>query len=80
MIMKMLTHLHVMVKHLWCVHICKGGERGEEKEVKLGLECYLRGTATPYPVHHQPYGGDRQWWPRGRCSVGGTTTPRAVPT
>ena len=59
MIVKMLTHLHVMVKHLWCWHICKGGEKGEEKEAKLSLGCCHGGTTTPCSVHRYPYGYDR---------------------
>ena len=50
MIVKMLTHLHVMVKHLWCWHICKGIKGGEEGDEVLTLE----GIVTPYPVYHHP--------------------------
>jgi hypothetical protein len=39
----MLTHLHVMVKHLWCWHIRKGGEKDEEEEALSGLVCYHGG-------------------------------------
>ena len=59
MIVKMRTHLHVMVKHLECWHIYKGGEKGEEKDAKPGLGCYPKGTAMPCPVHRNPWGGDR---------------------
>jgi hypothetical protein len=50
MIVKMLTHLLVIVKHLWCRYICKGIKEGEEGDEVLPLE----GTVTPCPVHHHP--------------------------
>jgi hypothetical protein len=42
--MKMLTHLHVMVKHLWCWHICKGIKEGKKGDEVLPL------GAPPSPV------------------------------
>jgi hypothetical protein len=71
----MLTYLNVMVKHLWCWHICK-----EAKEVKKGMRCCLWGapsypvrcTATPRAVTGLR-GGDL-------LLPEGTATHRAVPT
>ena len=73
----MLTHLHMMVKHLWCWHICKGGERGEEKEVLPGSGCCHGGTAMPCPVHRHPCGGDQVRRLRVRC-YGGAPPPYLV--
>ena len=49
----MLTHLHVMVKHLWCWHICKGIKGGEKRDEVLPLvapSAPIRCTATPRVV------------------------------
>jgi hypothetical protein len=73
----MLTHLHVMVKHLWCWHIRKGGDKGEEEEALPGSVCYHRGTAMPCPVHRHPCGSDRLRRLRERCS-GGAPPPCLV--
>jgi hypothetical protein len=37
MVVKMLTHLHIVVYTWWCWHICKGEEVGVEKN-QLGEE------------------------------------------
>jgi hypothetical protein len=82
MIVKMLTHLHVMVKHLWHCTFAK-----EAKEAKKGMRCCLWGHRHPYPVHRHPQGGHRldkakrevMGW-HHHCLSGGTTTPRVVPT
>ena len=53
MIVKMLTHIHMMVYTWWCWHICKGEEVGDEKEL-VALVAELpdksgiwRGTQRP---------------------------------
>jgi hypothetical protein len=51
--MKMLTHLHVMVKHLWCWHICKGikgGEVGDEVLPLWAPSPHVQCTANPRMV------------------------------
>ena len=48
----------------------QGGEKGEEKEAKLGLVCCHGGTATPCPVHRHPYGGDRLGGREQRVGLG----------
>jgi hypothetical protein len=37
MIVKMLTHIHIVVYTWWCWHICKGEEVGVEMD-ELGKE------------------------------------------
>ena len=34
-IVKMLTHIHMVVYTWWCWHICKGEEVGEEIELEV---------------------------------------------
>jgi hypothetical protein len=49
----MLTHLHMMVKHLWCWHICKGSEGGKEGNEVLHVGAPsppVRCTTTPVVV------------------------------
>jgi hypothetical protein len=68
---KMLTHLHVIVKHLWCWRICKGEVEPWRKEAKPGSGCCPRGTVTPCSVAPPPLGrclpglGSAQWRRRG---------------
>jgi hypothetical protein len=53
----MLTHLHVMVKHLWCWHIYKGGQGGEVGDEVLPLVAPpppIPCTATPVAVTNVP--------------------------
>ena len=49
--------MHKVVIIWWCEHICKGGEKEEEEEAKLGSGCRLGGIVTHYPVHRHLYGG-----------------------
>ena len=71
----MLTHLHVMVKHMECQHICKGSKGGEEGDEVLPLGAPpppVWCTTTPVTVTSR--GG------REGGVLGGTATLRAVPT
>jgi hypothetical protein len=83
MIVKMLTHLHMMVKHLWCSYIRKGIKGGEEGDEVLPLGTPpppIRCTATPRAVTGWPRPRRRSWgWHHHNLS-GGTATPRVVPT
>jgi hypothetical protein len=64
LIVKMLTHLHVTVKHLWCWHICKGGEGGEVGDEVLPLGAPsppFRCIVTPMMVTTLPRLSSSSW-------------------
>jgi hypothetical protein len=78
----MLTHLHMMVKHLWCSYIGKGIKGGEEGDEVLPLGAPpppVRCIATPRAVIGWPR-PRRSWGWHHHCLSGGTATPRVVPT
>ena len=80
--------MHKVLFTWWCWHICKGEENGEEEDMKPGSGCCLGITATPYPMHCHPCGGDRLAAEREdlagalgghrHCLSGGTAIPRVV--
>ena len=49
MIVKMLTHIHIVVYTWWCWHISKGDEVGVDvDQLGEGTEARVRTPPTPY--------------------------------
>ena len=76
MIMKMLTHIHMVVYTWWCWHIYKGDEvvvdvdqHGDETEVRKVPQC---GLDSGHTVTGRWVASSDQWW-QATCNVDQST-------
>jgi hypothetical protein len=56
MIVKMLTHLHVIVEHLRCWHICKGDEKRQSRAQGAARGGIGQESGSPPPLGRWPAG------------------------